>query len=617
MRKRDGHGTALGGVWARAGRMAVVVSVLVSGLGATRAEHNAEERVYQALRRSSGTDGSVDEPQPQEGAVRPWPPELPRLPSRGPYRPVTDERLQDPEPESWLMYRRTYDGWGYSPLREVNSSNVADLVPVWGFGTETVFTDDGEPQGPPIVNGESMFVSTAEQVIALDAATGVLLWRYVVSLPADVERFHSTNRGVALYGDKVYTGTLDARVVALEATTGRPVWERTVADYRRSYYITMAPLAANGKVLVGVSGGEFGIRGFVTALDATTGEEVWRRYTIPAPNEPGGETWSGDAWRTGGGGVWLTGTYDPALNFTYWGVGNGSPWTGDVRPGDNLFTNSTLALDLDSGEIRGHFQYHWNGSWDWDEASAPLLVEVRRGAQQVPALLHAGRNGYLWLLGREAHRIEFLEAQPYVHQDVFTSIDLLSGRPRYDPSRVPGVGKNVVFCPSVGGARNWRPEALHPMTRLLYIPAANNLCSVLHGVPVEYEPGEPYIGAEFGTFRRDGAQHVGELQAWNIDTGRRAWTREFPVRGGSVLATGGDLVFFDVGGDFMAFDARSGDLLWRYSLSPARPTGVATTYAVGGVQYVAVQFWGSRSLTGAIGTGRRNLVVAFAVDCQC
>ena len=208
------------------------------------------------------------------------------------YAPVSDERLREPEPEGWLMYRRTYDGWGFSPLDRIDASNVVDLAPAWTFRTHA---DDGQPQGPPIVNGDTMFVTSAEQVIALQATTGALRWRYVHPLPADVRRPHSTNRGVALYDDMVYVGTLDAHVVALKATTGEVVWNRRIADYRSTYYITLAPLAVNGKIIVGTSGGEYGIRGFVTALDARTGNEIWKRYTIPAPGEPGSTTWAAAA----------------------------------------------------------------------------------------------------------------------------------------------------------------------------------------------------------------------------------------------------------------------------------------------------------------------------------
>ena len=561
-----------------------------------------------------GSDPSVEQASARAAQVLPRPPALPPAPIRGSYLPVTDARLRGPEPESWLMYRRTYDGWGFSPLDQVDSSNVADLTPVWGFRIDP---DDGRVQAPPIVNGETMFVTTAEQVVALDAATGVLLWRYVRSLPPDLRRPHPTNRGVALYDDKVYVGTLDARVVALDAVTGQVVWERAIANYRHTYYITMAPLVVGGMVMVGTSGGEHGVRGAIVALDAATGMESWRRHTIPAPGEAGSATWPADTWRTGGGPVWLTGNYDPVSNLTYWGVGNGSPWTGDARPGDNLYTNSTIALDADSGAIASHYQYHWNGSWDWDEANAPLLVNLDRGGRTVPALVHAAKNGFLWLLEREGG-IRFLEAQPFVHQDVFTSLDPVSGRPAYDDTRVPGIEKRAQFCPSFVGARDWRPEAFSPQTGLLYVPAINNLCSVMEGRAVRYEAGRPFVGAEVEVFMRDGAEHVGELQAWNLDTGRREWTRQFPTRSGSVLATAGELVFFDTGGSLHALDARAGDLLWRYELDRHGTGAVPVTYAVSGVQYVAVQFEarGSRvDIPGNPSAG--SVVVAFALDCQC
>ena len=524
--------------------------------------------------------------------------------------PVTDDRLLHPEPESWLMYRRTYDGWGFSPLSQIDTSNVADLAPAWTF---TTGANDGVPQAPPIVNGRMMFVTTAEQVIALDAQTGTLLWRYRHPLPADVRRPHATNRGVALYGDRVYVGTLDARVVALDAATGQVVWKRAIANYRRTYYITMAPLVVNGMVMVGTSGGEHGVRGFIVALDAADGDEIWRRYTVPAPGEPGGETWPGDSWQTGGGPVWITGNYDPALGITYWGVGNGGPWTGDARPGDNLYTNSTIALDAATGELLDHHQYHWNGSWDWDEANAPLLVDIERGGRTIPALVHPGRNGYLWLLDRSGGGMRFVDAQPFVHQNVFTSVDPFTGRPEYDSDRKPGIGKRAEFCPSYAGGRDWRPDAFSPRTRLLYVPAVNNLCSTMEGRAVQYRPGRPYTGASANVYRRDGADHVGELQAWDLDTGARVWINELPARAGSVLATAGDLVFLtDSDGGLRAFDALSGEPLWRYAVQGYLVRSVVSSYAVDGVQYVALQL---QPHGGASDAG--NMVVAFTIDCQC
>src|SRR5690606_28614165 len=283
-----------------------------------------------------------------------------------------------------------------------------------------------------------MYVTTPlNTVLAIDAATGEGLWQYRRQLPFDISLMHPTNRGVALYGDKVYMATSDAHVVALDARTGAEVWATPVEDYRTGYYMTMAPLAAKGRIMVGVSGGERGIRGFVTALDADTGEEVWKTYTIPAPGEPGSETWSGDAWRTGGAPVWVTGTYDAELGISYWGTGNAGPWIGEARPGDNLYATSVIGLDVDTGELKGYHQYHWNDSWDWEGVSPPILMQVALEDRTFPALVHAGRNGYLWLLERGEDAIRYVDATPFVYQNVFRSLAPETGRPEYNPDSKP------------------------------------------------------------------------------------------------------------------------------------------------------------------------------------
>ncbi|MEE8520170.1 MAG: methanol/ethanol family PQQ-dependent dehydrogenase [Gemmatimonadota bacterium] len=512
------------------------------------------------------------------------------------YSPVTADRLVSPEPENWLMYRRTYDGWGYSPLDQINTENVAELVPVWSFSTGVT---EGH-QAPPIVNDGVMFITTPEnQILALDARTGELLWRYRRNLPDDLMQLHPTNRGVGLFGDKVYMATVDAYVVALDAKSGEVAWETAVEDYRNGYYMTLAPLVARGKVMVGVSGGELGIRGFIQALDAESGEVVWKTYTIPAPGEPGNDTWPGDTWQTGGAPAWITGSYDPDLGLTYWGTGNPGPWMGDARPGDNLYTNSVMALDADTGELKAYHQYHWNGSWDWDEVSAPILMDVERDGRTIKALVHAGRNGYLWLLERSEDAITFVDGEPYVRQNVFTGLDPSTGRPEYDPERKPGVGIRASFCPSTWGGKDWPPAAYSPKTGYVYIPANENLCATMEGEEVAYRPGQFFIGVDFSedfeVFLHEGADHIGELQAWDINTGERVWTHEFEFQNwGPVLATGGDLVFLGGTNDryFRAFDARSGELLWQQRTNSGI-TGVPTSYAVDGVQYVAVQSgWG-------------------------
>ena len=511
------------------------------------------------------------------------------------YSPVTDARLAEPEPGNWLMYRRTFDSHGYSPLDEIDVDNVHELKPLWTFSTGL---REGH-QAPPVVNDGVMFVTTPHNhVLALDAGSGDLLWRYQRDLPEDLSQMHPTNRGVGLHGNLVYMATADCFLVALDARTGEVVWETEVEDYGTGYYMTLAPLVAEGRVMVGVSGGEFGIRGFVAAFDATTGEPAWKTYTIPAPGEPGSESWGGDSWKTGGVPVWLTGSYDPATGISYWGTGNGGPWTGDVRPGDNLYATSVLALDVETGALTGHHQYHWNDSWDWDEVSAPLLIDFVRGDRTIPGLVHPGRNGYLWFLEREPDGIGFVDAKPYVRQDVFTALDPETGRPSYEESKKPAVGRGATFCPSLWGGKDWPPAAFSPRTRLLYIPANDNMCGHMEGEEEEYRPGRTFMGNDADEARiiiDEGVTSLGELQAWNVDTFEEVWTVPFESHNwGPVLATAGDLVFLGGTNDryFRAFDARSGKLLWQQRTNSGI-TGVPVSYLVDGRQYIAVvSGWG-------------------------
>ena len=508
------------------------------------------------------------------------------------YSNVTDARLINPEERNWLSYRGNLEGWGFSTLDEITVDNVANLEPVWTFSTGVL----GGHESPPIVNDGVMFVTTPGNLLyAIDAASGDLLWRYQHDLPQTYIAFHRTNRGVALYGDKVYMATLDARVVALDAATGEKIWDTAVQDNNFGYYITTAPLAINGKIMVGTSGGELGIRGFVVALDSETGEEAWRTYTVPGPGEPGNETWPGDSWRTGGAAVWIPGHYDPELGLAYFGTGNPGPWIGDQRPGDNLYTNSVIALDVENGEIRAHHQYHWNGSWDWDEVSTPILMPVERAGREFNALVHPGRNGYLWTLERQANRIGFVDAEPYVYQNAFLSIDPETGRPTYDADHTPATGEAVDFCPSLWGGKDWPPAAYNPETGLVYIPVNENHCGVIEGREVTYMPGSSYTGARTEFTLREPEGNIGEIQAWDMNAGEEVWSVEFQSHNwGGILTTSGNLIFSGGTSDryFRAHDASNGNELWRFRTNSGI-IGVPSTYSVDGKQYVAVQSgWG-------------------------
>ena len=512
------------------------------------------------------------------------------------YTPVTASRLAQPEPDDWLMYRRTYDSQAYSPLAQIDTGNVARLQPLWTFSTGV----EEAHQAPPLVNDGIMFITTPRnQVLALDARTGELIWRYRRGLPADLFQLHPTNRGVALWGDRVYLATVDAFLVALDARTGKVVWEKEVEDYLAGYYMTLAPLVVEGKIMIGVSGGEFGTRGFIQAFDADTGASLWKTYTVPAPGEPGHDTWPGESWKRGGVPIWVTGSYDPASRLSYWGTGNAGPWMGDTRSGDNLYSTSVIAVDADTGAIRAHHQYHWNDSWDWDEVAAPLLIDLERDGRKLKALVHAGRDGYLWLLERTDTDIRFVAGTPYVYQNVFTGLDPESGRPSYDPSRIPKTGQRAEFCPSLWGGKDWPPTAYSPQTGYLYIPANENLCSALTGETPQYRRGEMYLGMALDRIellpQAQAREHIGELQAWDLARGKKVWTTRFRSHlWGPVLATAGGLVFAGGTNDryFRAFDARTGKILWQQRTNSG-VVGVPTSYKVDGVQYIAVQSgWG-------------------------
>jgi alcohol dehydrogenase (cytochrome c) len=543
----------------------------------------------------------------QKGNAGP-PPPMPAILRN--YQPVTAERLLKPEDGNWPMIRRTYDGWGYSPLDQITPENVARLKLVWSSTTG----EGRAHEGAPVVNNGVVFVTTPfNQVIAFDGTNGTILWRYRRPRPPGANVPHEVNRGVALYGDKVYVCAGDAVLVALDAKTGTEVWSTTIADNKSGYYTTLAPLIAGGKVLVGSSGGEFGIRGFVAAFDAETGKEVWRTFTIPAPGEPGSDTWpaGGDQWKTGGAPVWVTGNYDPETNLVYFGTGNGGPTIGDNRPGDNLYTASTIAFDVATGAIKGYHQYHPNDSWDYDEVSPPILVDYQRNGRTIKGLIDVARDGYLWFLERSAGPIKFVEGKPYVFNNVIRGVDPVTGRPDIDPAHKPGTNAPAEFCPGVHGGKTWPPISYSPKTRMIYIPANNNICGHNGGAPnVTYTPGRGFVGIQSGfpPLIVPGADHFGEVQAWNVDTGQKVWTVNYArsPNWGSMLATGGGLVFSGGTADrkFHAYDAATGKLLWDFPLSSGAEAP-PTSFSVNGKQYIAVLAGWGQDAGGEVNTMSR------------
>lgn len=519
------------------------------------------------------------------------------------YKTVTQERLSNPEPESWLMPKGNYAGWSYTALDQINAKNVKKLRPVWSFSTGV----SSGHEAPAIINDGVMFVATPyNQVLAIKAATGEQIWRYKSEFPEGFSAFHVTNRGVALWGDKVYVAAADCRLVALDAKTGKKVWDSTVCDWQDGAYITSAPVSVNGKIIIGPSGGEFGVRGFLKAFDAETGKEVWTTYGIPAPGEPGSETWPQDgqwkdAWKIGGATMWMPGNYDVKDGVLYWGVGNGSPWVGDQRPGDNLYVASVIAMDPDTGKIKSHFQYHWNDSWDWAAMNPPTLIDLEKDGKKQPNLISAQRNGYLYRLNHAADgsKIDFVDARPFVKNNVFKSVDPKTGRPSYNEEAKPGTGKERMYCPSIWGGKDWPYEAYNPKTGILYVPFNDNHCMAYGGKVQERVPGQWYAGVEPQDIKvtiEEGFKYIGGIQAIDAATTKEVWRETYPGswNWGSIMTTASDLIFAGGTNDrmFRAYDGKSGDLLWEFKTN----SGIIsppTSFSVDGKQYIAVvSGWG-------------------------
>ena len=348
------------------------------------------------------------------------------------YTPVTPERLKNPEPGNWLSIRRTYDGQSHSPLTQITPENVKGLKQAWTATTGprqkvtefAALPADIANQAPPIVNNGVMIVSAGDnQIIALDAKDGKEIWRYVYKLPEGLVPVHPTNRGVALWEDKIFFATLDAHLVALDAKTGTELWKTAVANWEEGLLLHACPARCERQGHDRRLRWRIGIRGFVDAYDANTGEHVWKTYTIPSPDQPGGDTWPGDTWQRGGGPIWITGNYDVKNNIAYWSTGNAAPWPGALRPGDNLYTSSLLGLDPDTGAIKNHFQYHYNDFWDWDETVPPTLIDLDNGDTKQEIALKFARNGHIYKLDRTGGKLSFIAGKPYVFSNVIKGLD--------------------------------------------------------------------------------------------------------------------------------------------------------------------------------------------------
>jgi alcohol dehydrogenase (cytochrome c) len=510
---------------------------------------------------------------------------------------VTDDRLLNAESErtTWLMYNRTYNGWRYSPLDQINTGNIKKLVPKWILTGGAL----GEQQTTPIVNGRVMVTtSTAlgfNRVHALNAVTGEMLWKHERRIPEDVGalvRVIPHNRGVALHKGKVIFGTLDAYLVALDATTGKPVWETRIADYADGYFVSQAPLVVKGKVIVGIAGpGEMGPRGFVEAFDAETGRSLWRWYSVPAAGEPGSETWAADTWKIGGGAVWHTGTYDPGTNLLYVGTGNPAPWIADMRRGDNLYTMSAVALDLDTGNMRWYHQYLANEPWDFDTMAEHHVIDVVRDGQTHKAVVQANKLGYVYTLDRITGK--FLSAEPFIKSLTWGRPDPVTGKGLENPGLRPRMGgPPVEVCPSLLGGTGWQPKVYNPKTGYLYIPSNEFCMRYAYVADLAWKKGQLFTGVTVEHFSK--AEQAGVLRAFDVARNKVVWewSNRTPLIS-HTLSTGGDLVFQGTPeGRVVALDARNGQELWSFNLGTPQSGGIIS-YAVDGTQYIAVAAGGT------------------------
>ncbi len=504
--------------------------------------------------------------------------------------PVSFERILEGReaPDDWLTYSGDYDGKRYSVLDEIDRTNAGSLNLKWMYQTAGV---DAYLETSPIVNDGVMYATVSPgSVLALDAATGERLWQYDRPTPERLSLCCGTvNRGVAILGDTVYWATLDAHLVAIDARTGKRRWETEVADNRQGYSITSAPLAVKDLVLIGVSGGEFGIRGHLDAYDAETGDRVWRFYTIPGPGEPGNETWSGDSWKRGGAGAWLTGSYDAQRDLIYWGTGNPGPlYNGDGRLGDNLYANSVVALETDTGKMRWYFQFTPHDLHDWAANQIPVLVDADWRGQKRALLVTANRNGFFYVLDRDTG--EFLAADAYVKQNWALEIDD-NGRPLVNPEAIP-TPEGTVTWPSPHGGTNWQSPAYSPRTGLFYVAALDGGRVVYKQADTpQHTVGEFYLGSMHQLMAGD-EQMVASLKAIDPQTGQVAWQYDNPPRRsmwrtGGVLATAGDIVFAGDYTSLYALDARDGTELWRLNVG-GYINAAPVTYRADGRQQITI-----------------------------
>jgi len=509
---------------------------------------------------------------------------------------VSWERLKNAErePQNWLTHSGTNLSQRHSMLASIHPGNIKDLELKWVFQASSFEKFEATPL---VVDGILYTVQAPNDIVAIDAATGRIFWTYNYT-PSKESRVccGRINRGLAILGDLLFMGTIDGHLIAVDAKSGKPVWNIAVDRPEAGYSLTHAPLIIKDKVVIGVAGGEYGIRGYIAAYDAKTGKETWRFNTVPGPGEPGNETWAGDSWKTGGGSIWVTGSYDAETNLTYWGVGNPGPdWNGDGRLGDNLYSDCVVALDADTGKLKWHYQFTPHDELDYDSVQVPVLGDIDVQGRKRQVIMWANRNGLYYVLDRKTG--EFLAGKPFTKVTWMDGFDA-KGRPKKVAGMAPSKEGTLIY-PGVQGATNWYSPSYSPKTGLFYVSAWDNSFSSFVKVAETYSEGQKFLGgyprSSFGLSRgaqaniRKREQGHGAVMAVDAATGEKKWQLDFAdVTDSGILTTTTDLLFAGNREEhFYAIHARTGAVLWRTSLGGAIASG-PMTYAVNGQQYVAV-----------------------------
>ncbi len=505
------------------------------------------------------------------------------------YPSVTQQRLDDAHKSTdWLTYYHSYGGESSTPAKQIDASNVKSLEMVWSHKFPADLTQGFE--ATPIVNGNYLFVTTPkDHVYAFDATTGKKLWSYDPQLPQIAFKTvccDVVNRGVALYGDDLFVAMLSGEVASFNAETGHLNWKKQLFDPGVGYAFSSAPLLINGNIYIGSAGGEYGARGFIVALDAKTGDTVWKKYTVPAPDEKYGDTWPKGMYLHGGAPAWLTGTYDPENKTLYWGVGNPGPWLAELRPGKNLYSDSLLAIDATNGDIKWHFQYTQHDTWDYDGVNTAIRAKINYQGKDYDALIHADRNGFFIAVDQNTGKLIY--AKPFVKTTSVLGYDK-NGESINNPKAYPKVGETVKTCPQFLGGKNWWSMSYDPATHIVVVPSLH-ACGSYTGARVSYMQGLPYLGEGFAIYPEPGSKGYGEVQGINVDTGTKVWGHwsKMPWNGGVTTTASGLAFTGSLEGELYAFDTKTGKVVWK---SPKLASGIVaqpSVYEVDGKEYVAI-----------------------------